>query len=212
MKQSGQVAKMAGDTTAAPAEAAGQMALMMSQPLRAATGAMQTLLGMFQTQLQAVQSLAGLPQSMMGSLGGSLGALGAKDVGVPTALLAGAGAGGIGLGGGARSGAAAFGGASVGAGGGGAGLGGMPGAGLTSYTRPTSSFAPENVGRPTGLKTGLLSASELRGPTMTGGGPMAVSPAQAGMLGQGKGEEAKGNVAHVRIVLNDEARPAGQAS
>jgi hypothetical protein len=80
----------------------------------------------------------------------------------------------------------------------------MPGAGLTSYTRPTSSFAPENSGRPTSLKTGLLSAAEVRGPTaspMGGGGAMPMSPANAGMLAHGKGENSKDDVAHARIVM-----------
>ena len=46
-----------------------------------------------------------------------------------------------------------------GAGGGGVGAGGgFPGAGLTSYTRPTSSFEPETGGRPTSLRAGVLNA------------------------------------------------------
>lgn len=85
-----------------------------------------------------------------------------------------------------------------------AGLGGAAGAAgapLSSFTRPVSSFAPEGGGRPAGLATGLLSASELRGPTASGGGAMPISPAQAGMLGKGKGENAKDDVAMARIVL-----------
>jgi len=90
-----------------------------------------------------------------------------------------------------------------GVGGGGGGAGGFPGAGLTSYTRPTSSFAPENSGRPTSLKTGLLSTTELRGPTASGmGGGMPVSPAHAGMLAHGKGDDSKTEAAHARIVVD----------
>ena len=71
------------------------------------------------------------------------------------------------------------------------GVGGLPGAGLTSYTRPTSSFEPEAGGRPTGLRAGVLNAAEVRGPTAAtgmGGSPMPMSP--AGMLGHGKGARA----------------------
>jgi hypothetical protein len=81
---------------------------------------------------------------------------------------------------------------------------GVPGAGLTSFTRPTGSFDPENSGRPVSLKPGLLSASELRGPTTAGGAAMPISPAHAGMLGQGKGENAKEDIQHARIVLTAE--------
>ena len=102
----------------------------------------------------------------------------------------------------------------VGAGAG--GLGGVGAAGaaapLSSFTRPVSSFAPEGGGRPAGLSTGLLSASELRGPTASGGGAMPISPAQAGMLGHGKGEKAKDDVALARIVLtSDRATPESSA-
>ncbi|MCW1960434.1 MAG: hypothetical protein KIH64_018185, partial [Mycobacterium sp.] len=83
-----------------------------------------------------------------------------------------------------------------------------------SYTRPTSSFEPENSGRPAGLKAGLLSASELRpaselrGPTTAAGsGPVSVSPAQAGMLGHSKGETGKAEVQVARIVVAGERQP-----
>jgi hypothetical protein len=110
---------------------------------------------------------------------------------------------------------AGVGGAGGGGGGGAVGSGGgYPGAGLTNYTRPTSSFAPENAGRPTSLKTGLLSATETRGPTMSGGGgsAMPMSPAHAGMLGNGKGENEKDNVTHARIVVGEDAPRDGRLS
>ena len=178
MKESGQVTQMAGQTAAAPAQAAGevgQMSSMMMQPMQAAMGAMQPLMGMFQAPMQAFQGLSSLPQSLMGQLGGMFGGMKAGDAAMPAAELVKASAPG-----------------SLGGGGSGGGGGGrwLPGAGLTSYTRPTSSFAPENSGRPTSLKTGLLSATELRGPTASGmGGGMPVSPAHAGMLAHGKGDE-----------------------
>ena len=205
MKETGQAAKLAGDNTAAPVEAAaqiGQLASLMAQPLQSA---MQPLNGMFQAPMQAFQSLASLPQSLMGQLGGLSGdALSGE---VPSAILAAAGTpGGIGAGGGSLGlGASGAGAATVGGGG---GFGGVPGAGLTSYTRPTSSFAPENNGRPVGLKTGLLS-TEMRGPTTTaGGGPVPVSP--AGMLGRGKDDRTQEEFARARIALPGN-RPTGQS-
>ena len=45
----------------------------------------------------------------------------------------------------------------------------------------------------------------MRGPTSSGyGGGMPVSPAGAGMLANGKGENAKDEVAHARIVVDDD--------
>jgi hypothetical protein len=187
----GQVTQMAGQTAAAPAAAGSEMSSMM-QPMQAAMGAFQPLMGMFQAPMQAFQGLSSLPQSMMGSLGGMFNGMKGADAAVPAADLvkAGAPAGGAGVGGG-------------GVGGGGGGGGGVPGAGLTSYTRPTSSFAPENSGRPTSLKTGLLSAAEVRGATTApmGGGAMPMSPAHAGMLGNQKGDDSKDDVARASIVM-----------
>ncbi|BBX05344.1 PPE domain-containing protein [Mycolicibacterium aichiense] len=189
----GQVTQMAGQTAAAPASAGGEMSSMMMQPMQAAMGAMQPLMGMFQAPMQAFQGLSSLPQSMMGQLGGLMNGMKGADAAVPAADLVKAGAPVGGIGGGGAGGG-------IGGGGGG---GGVPGAGLTSYTRPTSSFAPENSGRPTSLKTGLLSAAEVRGPTSSpmGGGAMPMSPAHAGMLGQGKGENSKDDVARAQVVV-----------
>ena len=182
------------------------MASTMMQPLQSA---MQPLMGMFQAPMQAFQSLSSLPQSMMGQLGGLSQSAMASEAQIPSAMLAAAGGPGAGLAGAAGSvgagagGAAAGIGGAVGAGAGGLGAGvGAPAAALTSFTRPVSSFAPEGVGRPAGLPTGLLGSSELRGPTTSGaGGSMPISPAQAGMLGHGKGENAKDDVSLARIVL-----------
>lgn len=84
------------------------------------------------------------------------------------------------------------------------GAGGFPGAGLTSYTRPTSSFEPEVGGRPTSLRAGVLNASELRGPaspttTAVGGAPRPMSP--AGMLAQGKEGQTDKDVTRARVVV-----------
>ena len=195
MKESGQATQMVGQTAAAPAQAAGemgQMSSMMMQPMQAAMGAMQPLMGMFQAPMQAFQGLSSVPQSLMGQLGGMFGGMKAGDAAMPAAELVKASSPGS-LGGGVGGGGAGSGGAA----------GGFPGAGLTSYTRPTSSFAPENSGRPASLKTGLLSTTELRGPTTSGmGGGMPVSPAHAGMLAHGKSEDSKDEVAHARIVVD----------
>lgn len=209
MKESGQIAAMAGDGVAIPAEGAaqaGQLASSMVQPLQSAT---QPLTGMFQAPMQAFQSLSGLPQAMLGQLGGpGVDA----DAEIPAALLGAPGlSAGIGAAGATGMGGIGSAGGAVGASGGGLGsigAGGMPGAGLTSYTRPTSSFEPENSGRPTSLRAGLLSASDLRGPVTTaGGGAVPVSPAQAGMLGNSKGENTKDEVQHARILAVGERRP-----
>ena len=205
MKESSQVAKLATDTTAAPAEGIGQAASTFMQPLQSA---MQPLMGMFQAPMQAMQGLAGLSQSLMGQLGAVSGAPIAGEAEVPAAMVAAAvGPGAEAVGAGAGAGAGLGGVSSVGASGAG-GVGGVPGAGLTSYTRPTSSFAPENSGRPVGLKTGLLSAAELRGPTTTaGGGPVPVSPARTGMLAQSKVGNAKDDAPVARILIAADPRP-----
>lgn len=198
MKESGQAIQLAGHGAAAPVGEAGQVGSMMTQPMQAAMGAMQPAMGMFQVPMQAFQGFAGIPQSMMGSLGGLFGGLKAGEVAVPAADLVKASAPGAG--------------ALGGVGGGGAGSG-FPGAGLTSYTRPTSSFAPENAGRPAALKPGLLNAPGLLGPTTSqAGAAMPVSPAGAGMLGHGKDESSKRDVAHARIALAEDPRPGGRFS
>jgi hypothetical protein len=209
MKESSQVARLSTDA-AAPAEGIGQAASTFIQPLQSA---MQPLMGMFQAPMQAMQAmqgLASLPQSLMGQLGAVSVAPMAGEAAVPAAMLAaavGPGVEAVGTGAGVGAGAGLSGVSSVGASGAG-GVGGVPGAALTSYTRPTSSFAPENSGRPVGLKTGLLSAAEMRGPTTTaGGGPVPVSPARSGMLGQSKVGNAKDDAPVARIVIAADPGP-----
>jgi hypothetical protein len=196
IRQSGQAAGVAAEGTTAPAGAAGQvgqLATSMTQPLQSS---LQPLMGMFQAPVQALQSLSSLPQSL-GQLTGHSAAASPGAAEFPSATLAAAGSpGGLGSGGGASAGLGAVG--SAGA----VSAGSVPGPGLTSYTRPTSTFAPETSGRPVGLKSGLLSAADLRGSTTTtAGGPVPVSPAPAGMLGQSKGSDAKEDVSHARIVV-----------
>ena len=217
LKKTSEAAQLLTSGAGSPTEQIGQMASTMMQPLQSA---MQPLMGMFQAPMQAFQSLSSLPQSMMGQLGGLSQTGMASEAQIPSAMLAAAGGSGTGLAGaagsvgagsvGAGAGAAGLGGAvSAGAGGLGGGVG-APAAALSSFTRPVSSFAPESGGRPAGLPNGLLSASELRSPTTSGaGGPMPISPAQAGMLGHGKGENAKDEVALARIVLTPNRNATG---
>lgn len=198
MKQSGEVAELAGDSTAAPPEAAAQLGQLASSMLQPLQSVVQPLTGMFQAPMQALQGLSGLPQSMLGQLGELTGGpLAQADV--PAAVLvADAVPGELGA---AGNGAGASLGGPGAVGAGGIGGGGSPAASLTSYTKPTSSFAPENVGRPIGLKPGLLS-TDVRGPTTTvGAGGVPVSPGQAGMLGRGKGDGDKAGVQQARIVV-----------
>jgi len=92
----------------------------------------------------------------------------------------------------------------LGAGGGSGGGGGAGvGPGLTSYTRPVSSFTPENGGRPAGLRTaGLLNVGEGRVPATasgTGGAGMPMAP--GGMLARHNGENDATDVARARVVV-----------
>lgn len=83
---------------------------------------------------------------------------------------------------------------------------------MTSFTRPTSSFTPENGGgRPAGLKPGLLGAAELKAPgaSAMSGAAMPLSPAHAGMLGQGKESKDADDVARVRVVMAG-GQPTGE--
>jgi len=188
MKQSAQLTKSLGEGAAVPAEVAGQagqVASLMAQPAQAM---IQPVLGMFGVPVQAFEGMAGLPQA----LGGTLGSHIFGDEQIPAPLLTGTGMPSAGAGGAGAVGSVAGGGAGLG--------GGAPGAGLTSYTRPASTFASENSGRPAALKTGLLSTAEFRGPTTTGiGGVLPVSPAYAGP--PGKGPADKDGVTHARVIV-----------
>jgi len=205
------VAKSVTGGSAVPTEVLGQVGQLMMQPIQGALGSMQSATGMFQTPMSAIQSLAGVPQSMIGSLRGIGAESDSGDVPVLAAILPGGatpiGEPGVGTGAGAAgtvgNGAGATG--TVGTGGV-ASPGGMSGPGVTSYARPAGSFAPETAGRPTGLKTGLLSAAEFPGTTQTGSvGPLPVSAGQSGLLGRGKEVDDRDDGPRARIVAG--ARP-----
>jgi len=162
------------------------------------SGATQPLQSMASGPTQALssgtQSFTGLLQNFMGGFSG----MGSQNAAAEAATASEALAGPLGGGAGGAAGSLGGGAGAVGA--------GYPGAGLTSFTRPASTFEPDG-GRPTGLRpSGVLSAADLRGPTSaaTGGGAMPMSPASAGMLGRENGGSEKDKVTHARIVVDRE--------
>lgn len=180
---------------ASPMDSIGQL----MQPLQQAVTSVPDLaksVGQAPQQLfqNASQSLTSPVQSLMGMFPGMMSQQGAAAI-EPVAAAAEPLAGG---------GAVSLGSGAAGAGGTGAGY---PGAGLTSFTRPASTFEPETGGRPTGLKPGgLLNAAEVRGSTAAGmGGPaMPLSPAAAGMSGRAGGGGDRDRVTHARIVVDED--------
>ena len=182
MQASSQAGQAAGQSAASPAEATGQLSSLMQEPMQLVSGATEPLKEMLQAPMQVMQGVTSLPQGMMQAFGGmfpSDGAPSAAAVGEPVVAAAGGSAGG-----------------GIGA------AGGFPGAGLTSYTRPTSSFEPEAGGKPTSLRAGVLNAAEVRGPTVsTGGAPLPMAP--AGMLARGgEGRDADKDVPRARVVID----------
>jgi hypothetical protein len=192
VQASGQAGQAAGQAGSAPADAGSQLSSLFQQPMSMVSGMTQPLQEVFKAPMEAVQSIGSMPQGLM-SMGGMFSAAGG-----PNAASAGAIAEPVLAGGGAAGGVGA-----AGVGGVGSGIGGFPGAALTSYTRPTSSFEPETGGRPTSLRAGVLNAADVRGPTAStgmGGTPMPMSP--AGMLARGTGAESdKDAVTRARVVI-----------
>jgi PPE-repeat protein len=188
MQVSTQAAQTAGQTAAAPADAGSHLSSLMQQPMSMVSSVTEPLKQMVQAPMQAFQGFTSLPQSMLQSMTGMFPATAAPNAAAAVAqpvVAAGAAAGGVG-----------------GVSGGGAGtLGAFPGAGLTSYTRPTSSFEPETGGRPVGLRAGVLNAAEIRSPTTgMGGAPMPLAP--AGMLARGDSGASDKDVARARVVVD----------
>ena len=206
------VAQTAADTGAQASSGLGDAAGQAASPAAGMGDGLQTFMGSAQGLLQGatqpLQELASGPtqavssgtQSFTGLLQNFMG--GFSGMGSPNAAAAESAAAGLaGPLGGAGGGAAG----SLGGGAGAVGAG-YPGAGLTSFTRPASTFEPDG-GRPTGLRpSGVLNAADLRGPTTTGtgGGAMPMSPASAGMLGRENGGTDKDKVTHARIVVDRE--------
>lgn len=164
----------------AAGDAAGQVTQALSGLAQPLQSAVQPVMGMFQAPMQALQAMAGLPQGASGDRGGISAAALPGRVELPASVTADR----VSVGGGAALG------------------GGTPAAGLTSFTRPTSSFAPGEGGRPVSIKPGLLSATDHRGAlAAVGGSPVSVSPAHAGMLGARKGEPSSGEGARARLLV-----------
>lgn len=165
----------------------GPLSSALQQGPQLATGAAEPLNSVGKTAGQAFQGVSNMPQTMMGTVapaqpaGVAANAAAAEPVAAGSVRAGGTAAGGVGSG----------------------GAGGYSGAPLTSFTRPASTFTPEEGGRPVG-RAGVLNAAELRGPTTApaGGAGMPVSPAGAGMLGRSS-EGAGKPVARARIVADD---------
>jgi PPE-repeat protein len=184
VQASTQTAGQAASSAASPAEATGQLSSLMQAPMQMVSGVTAPLKELLQAPMQAMQGVTSLPQGLMQGFGGMFPASGAPSV------VAGASGGGSVplLAGGALSP------------GGAGGAAGFPGAGLTSYTRPTSSFEAQAGGRPTSLRAGVLNAAEVRGPmALTGGAPGPMTP--AGMLARRNDAEGR-DVVRVRVVAD----------
>lgn len=175
----------------APEQMMGPLSSVLQQGPQMFSGATQPLSSLAQTSGQAFQGVSSMPQTLLGTFA----AAPATGTLAPEATVAQSAAGSWRAGAGGAGGVAG----TVGAG------GGYAGAPLTSFTRPASTFAPEQGGRPLG-RAGVLNAAELRGPTTTvgaGGTPMPVSSAGTGMLGRAP-ENAARPVARARVVVDDD--------
>ena len=196
---SSQAAQAAGQAPASSAPGLSQLSSAI-QPLQAAVSAVAQLgTGIVQAPVQAAQGFSSIPQSLM-SVGGMFPAATAPEAAAVPAVAGPVGAGGAVAGG---LGAGAVGGSI------GAGAGAYPGAGLTSYTRPASTFEPEIGGRPTGLRQVVFNAGEAGSPTTsaaTGGTAMPMAP--AGVGARASGDKSDRTVTSARIVVHsDHAEP-----
>lgn len=170
----------------------GGMEQLVSGITQGLSSVVQPFTGMFTAIPQVLQGLVSLPQSALGSLTGMFGNM--KPTDAALAAMSGMDAN--------RAVPGAISAANVAGAGTPGGVGGIGTPGLTTYTRPTGSFEPEG-GRPTGLRSGLLNATEVRNAASApaGGAAMPMSPA-AGMLNRGQGGEDRQEVQHARIVID----------
>lgn len=172
-----QAAQTGAQAATAPAQLTGQLGSMLQQGPQLISSAAQPIRSLTQTSSQMLQSVSGAPQTLLGSFAPDQAPAAAAEV-VAEPWRAGGGAAA------------------------GVGAGGYPGAPLTTFTRPASTFGPEEGGRPTG-RAGVLNAAELRGPTAgapVGRGMLPVLPAAAGMAGRPTGDTEREEVARARIV------------
>jgi hypothetical protein len=193
---SSQAAQAAGQAPAAGASGiTDQLGSLIGPVQEAASSAVQPLAGIFQTPLQGLQSVASLPSSLMGSAGGLFSSATAQEA-AQVEAVAGPLAGSSGAAGGIGAGVAGAAG----------GVGAFSGAGLTSYTRPTSTFEPEPGGRPTGLRTVASNAPAVPTPTSRLGSGVNGMPMAPGALARGNGDNSaqQADVTHARIVVADD--------
>jgi PPE family protein len=199
---SSQAAQAAGQVPASSAGGAtDQISSLMGPLQQAASSVVQPLAGVFQAPMQGLQSVASLPSSLMGSTSGMFSSATAQEAAAAESVV-----GPLGAGGGAAGGIGAAGGLAGAAGAAGGAGGAYPGAGLTSYTRPTSTFEPETGGRPTGLRTVGSNAAETASRTTSlGSGVNGMPMAPSAMAARGNGDDSsQGAVTHARIVVAGE--------
>ena len=185
---SSQAAQAVGQAPASATSGATEQISSLLGPLQeTASSVVQPASQIFQAPTQGLSSMSSLPSSLMGAFGGMFSSASAAQA-AEMASLTGPLASGGGAAGGIGAGAAS----AMG------GMGAVSGAGLTSYTRPTSTFEPDSGGRPMGLRT----VAATSGPTTSTGGGMGGMP-MAPMAARGNSEESsqQGAVAHARIVV-----------
>jgi hypothetical protein len=185
---SNQAAQAVGGAPASAASGATDQISSMLGPLQgAASSVMQPATQILQAPAQGLQSMSSLPSSLMGAFGSMFSSASAPQAAEMASM-----AGPLASSGGAAGG--------IGAGAAGAmgGMGAVSGAGLTSYTRPTSTFEPDSGGRPVGLRT----VAATSGPTTSVGGGMGGMPmAPLGARGNSEESTQQAAVAHARIVV-----------
>lgn len=190
LQLSNRTAQAAGQTTSAPAATSSPLSALIEPLQEGVSSAIQPFATSAQAPMQGLQGLTGMPHAFLQSVGGMFPAAGISD-GAPTSGAEPALRGGESTG---RLNAGTPSGAS--------GMGAYPGAGLTSYTRPPSSFEPPAGGRPTGLRGEPFGAAEHRSPTTSpaAGGPMAMTP--TGPPPHGGGDADKRVVARARVAVD----------
>jgi hypothetical protein len=181
---SNQAAQAVGQVPASsPTGATDQITTLLGPLQEATTSAFQPATQLLQAPAQGLQGFSSVPSSLMGAFGGMLSGASAPQAAEMASMAGPLASSGGGIGSGA---AGALG-----------GFGATSGAGLTSYTRPTSTFEPENGGRPMGLRT--LAATS--GPTTSGAGMGGMPMAPLAARGDSEESRQQAAVVHARIVV-----------
>lgn len=164
---------------AAPADAAGRIGSLTGPLQQGISGAAQPVAALAQLPTQTLQGSTGMPQTLSQSVGTMFPMTAASDAAAVEPVT------------GPKSGTGAAGAVNA--------AGSYPGAGLTSYSRPTNSFGPPSGGKPAGLRAERFgTAGDLRGPTIppvAGGAAMPIST--AGPPARTRDDSAKGPRARV---------------